>query len=366
MNTKHVIGRTLAPLGLLALVVGGCGADDGSSTATSPEATTSSTSIGSSSTTAPASTSTALPVPTSTAKPQDPGMSRDDLARAEQAVVTFVDSLGAGDVDAAAAVVGPVSEERANQAGGLRSMLQTSTEGHGAWRSAADRTVTPIAVGPGLAMVVLEGTLRVEGSTEHRVVVFPARRAESAGAWFAEPWAYDLASDPPLSIISPTVDAEERAALAPGTELEVAAAARASGTVWASFDAARAGAKEVSSGGTVRFAPDAPGSHLVAVLFQSGPTLYASGFRVTSTTGAPEPTAGPVRSIKVPFLDDATNALLSQCAAGDATACDRAQVPGVLDDGAFSYFHTQCDGGHAPYCVLFDNLVAAERRLHGN
>jgi hypothetical protein len=358
MTTRHRFARTLAPLAFIGMLVGSCGSDDSSTTASPSGATT-----GSSSTVTTGSTTTA-PASTSTTVPANAGVSAEDLDRAEHVVLTFVDSLGAGDLDAAGAVVGPVSEERAAAAGGLRSLLQTSTEGHGAWRAVTDRTVTSIAVEPGLVVVVLEGTLRVEGTTEHRVAAFAARKAESAGAWFAEPWAYDLAADPPMAITNPHVDAEEIARVAAGADLQVTAAVGAPGTVWASFDAARPTPKEASNDGTVTFSARASEVDLVTLVFHAGPTLYATAFRV-QTGDAPQPTTAPPADIAVPFLDEATNALLTKCAAGDAASCDRAQVPGVLDDGAFSYFHQQCDGGRALYCVLFDNLVAAEKRLHG-
>ena len=35
------------------------------------------------------------------------------------------------------------------------------------------------------------GTVQVEGDVEHRTDAFPARYAESAGAWFVEPWAIE-------------------------------------------------------------------------------------------------------------------------------------------------------------------------------
>ena len=71
-----------------------------------------------------------------------------------------------------------------------------------------------------------------------------------------------------------------------------------------------------------------------------------------------------MQKIAVPFLSAATNTLLSECAAGSNAACDASQVPGVLDDGAFSYFHKRCDARVQIYCQLFDNLVAAELRMH--
>ncbi len=174
-------------------------------------------------------------------------------------VTDFLDALGRGDVEAAASKVGPVSSERADMAGGLDSMLHAATEGHGAWADATGRVVTPIGVAPGVAVVVLEGTLQVEGSTEHRVAAFPARKAESADAWFVDPWAYDLASGAPLRIESPAIDEEEWATVPSGASRDVTVGAASAGTVWASFDGRRPEERQIAAGGAVTFTPDGVG-----------------------------------------------------------------------------------------------------------
>lgn len=91
------------------------------------------------------------------------------------------------------------------------------------------------------------------------------------------------------------------------------------------------------------------------------------GMTSAPSTSAPvsTTTASVLPAIDVPFLDAKTNAVLRSCAAGDPAACDAAQVPGVLDDGAFSLFHKNCDAGDRTWCRLLDNLVAAELRMHG-
>jgi hypothetical protein len=198
-------------------------------------------------TTQPAPTTT---VPQPITAPSPSAVPAADLVRAKQATVTFVDSLGRGDIEAAAAVVGPISEQHAGNAAGLRSLLQESTEGHGAWLGATDHVVTPIGIAPGIAVVVLEATLRVEGSIEHRVAAYPVRKAESADAWLVEPWAYVCGAAPPLPIPSPRVDAESWADPAPGARNEIEVRATAAGTVWASFDAAAP-----ATAGSLRTAP---------------------------------------------------------------------------------------------------------------
>ena len=341
-----------AAVGAVALLtLGACGGDDSDSSSSSQTTTPA--------TTAPTTTAPATTSPPTTSSPNQT-VPAADLDAAKQVVLQFVEALGKGDITAAANVVGPVSEEQTNDAGGLRSMLQQSTEGHGAWRSAEGRTVTAIGVEPGIVAVVLEGTLHVEGTTEHRVAVFPARKAESANAWFVEPWAYEIPSAP-LRVTTPTVDPEEFATVKP--PLEVTVETSDAGTVWMSFDAQPPVEKEVANAGAVTARPESGSAERVTALYHAGPTLYGLGFRVQasdSSTTVPSSAA----KVTVPFLGAPTNTLLTACAAGDAASCDAAQVPGVLDDGAFSYFHQRCDGGNRVYCVLFDNLVAAELRMH--
>ncbi|MGE0879590.1 MAG: hypothetical protein AB7L13_12285 [Acidimicrobiia bacterium] len=260
-----------ATIAALALALTGCGDDNAN-----PASTASSTS-------APGSTTLPPPAGTTTV-PGTGAVPAAELGRAQQAVMTFLESLGSGDVDAARRVVGPISEQRSGAAGGLTSMLRQSTEGHGAWPAATDREVTTIGFAPGLAVVVLEGTLRVEGTTEHRVAAFPVRKAESADTWFVEPWAYDLATAPPLTIVSPTVDAEERATVRGGQsfQLTVSVSARASGTVYVSYDGAPPALQRVSTADPVVFAPrSAP--ELVTVLYSDGPTLAATAFNVATS-----------------------------------------------------------------------------------
>jgi hypothetical protein len=273
--------RSVATGAVVLLTLGACGGDDSVSSSSAPESTPT--------TTAPAPTTTSPP---STGNERKPTVSAADLDAAKQVVLEFVEALGKGDIAAAAKVVGPVSEEQAKDAGGLQSMLQQSTEGHGAWRSAQGRIVTTIGVEPGIVAVVLEGTLRVEGSTEHRVAVFPARKAESAQAWFVEPWAYEIPSAP-LRVTTPTVDAEEFATINP--PLEVTVETRDAGTVWMAFDAQAPIEKEIASAGAVTARPQTGSAERVTALYHAGPTLYGLGFRVqaNSSSSTTSPSRAP-------------------------------------------------------------------------
>jgi hypothetical protein len=294
-------------------------------------------------------------------------VSAAELDEATRVATTFVDSLGRGDLDAAAATVGPVSEEHAAASGGLRAMLQQSTEGHGAWLGAVGRTISAIGVDHGLVVVVMEGTLSVEGNREHRVAAFPVRKAESASAWFVEPWAYEIAGTPPLLVRSPAVDPFDLARVETDEPFAVTVETALAGRIWLSVDDRSPHASPVDVGPrSTTVSADA--AERVVVLFESGPTLYAKAFRVVDddapTTTSPSTTMTSSPVVAVPFVAESTNQLLRSCAAGNDASCDAAQVPGVLDDGVFSFLHRQCSGGDRTYCVLLDHLVEAELRMH--
>lgn len=233
------------------LLLAGCGDDDTGSPGTTTDAATTTTPAG-------------------------------ELARAREAVTSFLDALSRGDIAAAASRVGPVSEQRAQAAGGLQSLLRQSTEGHGAWPAARGKTVTALGIEPGLAVVVLEGTLSVEGSTEHRVAAFPVRKAESANVWFVEPWAYALQGGPPLRILSPSVDEGEWATAPNQGSVSVVVEAPASGTVTALVESGHRSTKPVPANGRVSFQIDHRPPMVVTLVHQDGPTVSASSFRVRS------------------------------------------------------------------------------------
>jgi hypothetical protein len=278
-------------------------------------------------------------------------------------VVTFVDSLGKGDLEAASAVVGPISARQADAAGGLRSLLQQSTEGHGAWFGSRNRVENPVGIQPGLVVVVLEGTLQVEGETEHRVAALPVRKAES-GAWMVEPWAHEIGMTPPLVIRSPEIDGEDQTRVTSTGPVEVRVETALEGTIWAAFDDGMPQRIDVAIGErSTQVVGDA--SQRVVVVFDAGLTLYARAFALVDVN-APEPTvpstAGTSPVIAVPFVSYETNQLLRSCAAGNDASCDGAQAPGVLDGRAFSYVRQRCADRDRIYCRLFDHLVEAAQR----
>lgn len=347
--------RTAALLAVVGLVLSACGDDDASSSDGAPPTSSPTTP------TAPSSTAPPTAPPTTTAPAPVP---ERDLAAAKAAVLDFVDGLGAGDLARARAALGPLSVANAEAAGGVDSLLRESTEGHGAWVGATDRTVTAFGVAERLVVVVLEGTLAVEGMTEHRVAAFPVHTAGPEPQWFVEPWGHPVAADAPLAVTAPAVGPDDHAP-GPGdasAALPVRMRSAQAGTVHAAFAGAPITSVEVEAGGDAAFTAPA-GTTLVAVVLDarsaSSPVLDAVAFAVRPSA------ASDPSSIDVPFLPATTNATLRACASGDPAACDDAQVPGVLDDGAFSFFHVRCDDGDDAYCILFDNLVAAELRMHG-
>jgi hypothetical protein len=218
---------------------------------------------------------------------EDPGpVPAAELTRARAVVVEFVEALGAGEIKRASSLVGAVSEERANETRSLEALLRESTEGHGAWAAAAERVVIPIGIDAGLVAVMLEGTLQVEGTTEHRIEVFPVRKAESADAWFVEPWAYDLRRGRPIAIVSPIVDDEELATVDPGDSFDVTVRTAQSGHVSVSVDAGSPSNLEVEKGEPARFTAATDDARSVVAVFTAGPTLTATGFRVRTPEDA--------------------------------------------------------------------------------
>ncbi|MEZ5409513.1 MAG: hypothetical protein R2761_15905 [Acidimicrobiales bacterium] len=269
---------TLAALAAAALAVAGLLAASCGSDATSSDTTAAPSS---SSTDVDTTVTTEGTEPTDPGDPSSPGsilVPGEEVAAAADRVTGFLDALGAGDIEQAATFVGPVSEQRAEAAGGLESLLRQSVEGHGAWSAAADRTVTGVAIDRGLVAVQLEGTLSVEGQTEHRVEVFPVRRAESAGAWFVEPWAYDVAAGSPIEIVSPPVDDEERATTDPSTPLAVTVRPATDGTLVVVFDAVAPVSTDVTAGEPATATAPTAGTSSVIVVLRSDTDVAARGF----------------------------------------------------------------------------------------
>ncbi|MDY7103752.1 MAG: hypothetical protein S0880_21425 [Actinomycetota bacterium] len=218
----------------------------------------------------------------------------EDLALVENLVLQFLEAIAAGDVDAAAAFVGPVSEQRADEElGGLDALLREAAEGLGAWTAAEGRGVSSVGLEAGLVVVVLEGDLVVEGMPEHRVTALPVRRTESPdrdhfdvpGGWAVEPWADDVES-PIVEITTPDIDEEERAVVPFGSiEIEYQVVPRPDGeevTTWESIDGDAYPPVVVSRPMPIRSVNGAMDdrSVLAFVAWEQGDVVGASAFRI--------------------------------------------------------------------------------------
>lgn len=181
-----------------------------------------------------------------------------------EAVLLFLDALGAGDLVGAASHLGPRSEAYLQAtAGSVESFLRVAEEGFGAWAASTDRTTT-IIEGPGGVVVVVSGTLTVEGTVEHRSDAFPARYSPSAGVWFVEPWAWDPAAG---QLQVSVADAADRVEATIGAE----------GTAWLSVDGAPPRMAEVGPDHRATWRLPAPleGEHTIVVTFTNDITFAA-------------------------------------------------------------------------------------------
>jgi hypothetical protein len=163
-----------------------------------------------------------------------------------RAVVGFVDALGRGDIDAAAALLGPRSDAfLVAQSGSVDAFLREATEGLGAWSASPDRTVSLIEDAGGASVVVLEGTVSPEGMTEHRRWAVPVVHAESADAWFVDPWAFDPGIEDQRFDYTPAPGPGQPLVLHPGDEFEVTIPV--AGGFWAYLDGRLVGDESSSS-----------------------------------------------------------------------------------------------------------------------
>ncbi len=95
------------------------------------------------------------------------------------AVLEWVDHLGAGDATAAWSAMGDTSQAHFASQAEFEGLMTDLAEGYGAWSAAEpdDVLVTPVSADDEgtIAVVTLVGTLDQEGTTEHRAEAFPVR-----------------------------------------------------------------------------------------------------------------------------------------------------------------------------------------------
>lgn len=214
--------------------------------------------------------------PTVADRPATPTTVRPDSAEAEAiaAAQRFVEALGAGDRQSAASILGPLSEAYATAtAGSADQMLAEASEGYGAWGSVPDATWRAVAVRPGEVVVVVTGTHPGERVPQVRSDAFPTRRAESAGTWLVEPWAFDPDVGGRIELVSPDPTVEPPTL---GADQPVQVAVPASGRAWFGLGYDDLVESPVVGGLAVWRRPyPATGEQLLVVVFQTEWTYTA-------------------------------------------------------------------------------------------
>jgi hypothetical protein len=187
----------------------------------------------------------------------------------DQAVLAFLDALGDGDLEGAAARLGPASEAYLEAtAGSVESFLRVAEEGYGPWAASPDRRTSIVEIRTGEVVVVVTGTVEVEGTTERRADAFAARYAESARAWFVESWAHDPDAD---AFTLRVTDARDRVEIFTPAE----------GSAWLAVDDTAPIRIDIDADhtGTWDLSLPVDGQHLVVVAFINDTTFTAMASR---------------------------------------------------------------------------------------
>lgn len=230
-------------------------------------------------TTAPA-TSTAPP----TTVADSPGATKTGRSTPDGAVIAWLEALGAGQIDAATALVGPRTEAYYQALGGnVRGAMVESQEGSGAWADTPDRSTTEVDLGSvdGLEMtvVVVMGTRSGEGGGGYRTDAIPVTRSGRGRTWLVEPEAFEPKTGGRIEVVRPSSGEFGLNGLAADASVEVRAPG--SGTFWFALDdapPAKVPGRRTGSG--VRATWDPPGqmksqSHLLVVAYFDGATFTA-------------------------------------------------------------------------------------------
>jgi len=225
---------------------------------------------------------------TSTAPPTTvadvPGATNTGKSTPDGAVIAWLEALGAGQIDAATALVGPRTEAYYKALGGnVRGAMVESQEGFGAWADSPDRSTTEVGLGPvdgvEMTVVVVMGTRSGEGEDGYRTDAIPVIRSGRGNTWLVEPAAFAPKAGGRLELIRPSAGESGLNGLAADATLE--AGAPGSGNFWFSLDDApptQVPGRRVGSG--VRGTFDPPGqmrsqSHLLVVAYVDGATFTA-------------------------------------------------------------------------------------------
>ncbi len=209
----------------------------------------------------------------------------------DEAVLAWLEAIGSGDFDAAAALVGPRSRAYVEALGGnVEGMVRESQEGYGAWPDSPDMSTTEVDLGDidgaPATIVVVSGTWTGEGDTEFRHDAIPAVR--HADGWLVEPWAFSSDTGGRLSITSPTPLSSQRGLGPLAPDDVISALAAGSGDFYFSLndgEVTRVAGEKAGAG--VKGTWDPPGdmpsqTHLVVIAYANGDTLtaFAGTFRV--------------------------------------------------------------------------------------
>ena len=199
-----------------------------------------------------------------------------DEADAVNAATRFVHALSSGDVTQAATLIGPRSEEYLNAtAGSVNAFLRSATGTFAAFGRTTNISVTAVTIRPGDYVVVFADNFP-DATRNISADAIPVRHAESADAWFVDPWSFDPNVEGRIELVQP-----DPTASTPVLSLDqpVEVTRPAAGTFWFNFvgygpdqvDAAAAG------GPTVQWHPAIrpPGKHLLLATFVTDKTFTA-------------------------------------------------------------------------------------------
>lgn len=115
----------------------------------------------------------------------------------------FIDALGQGNIAAARATLGSRSEAYLTATtGSVDGFLREAEEGYGSLAGLQNPEMWALATGTNEFVVIIKGTDPV-ANPEIRVEAIPVVKAESADAWFVEPWALDPEGESRFDLTSP-------------------------------------------------------------------------------------------------------------------------------------------------------------------
>lgn len=125
----------------------------------------------------PAPPVTAGPVTTPPA-PDAPADDQPASGDPADAVRAWVEAVAAGDADAARSLTHVASHDRLGDEASFDAVDAARAEAYGAWAGSTDATYSVVALpaaGPGVSIVVLEGTVAMEGGSARIVDAVPVR-----------------------------------------------------------------------------------------------------------------------------------------------------------------------------------------------